>query len=494
MPEGSRRALGILVTGILIQVCYDFVFAYLSLKGSYKSGEWPDALWMAARFLVVVAAQVQYERAAYRPAGGADLSEAVRPFSLLPYLSLAAGYGLLVMVARDQWARPLGGLVLGAVGLTALVVARQVAAMRENARLLAAQAALRSEARLSSLVQHASDVVTIVDAIAVIQYQSPSSERVFGHRAATLLGTGLPALLHPDDQDHARAFIAEAARSTGVTLPVEWRLRRRDGSWRVAETIATNLLDDPNVRGIVLNTRDITERKALEEQLSHQAFHDPLTGLANRALFTDRVEHALERTRRHGSPLALLFLDLDDFKSINDSYGHETGDALLCAVAERLIGCVRPTDTAARFGGDEFTMLLDDAGADEAIRVASRVLAALAAPITARDHQLVTRASIGIVMAPDGGDRAGELLRNADLAMYRAKSDGKGRWRVFEPDMHVRVRERVELEAELRRALEREEFVVHYQPNVDLRTGHVRGFEALVRWQHPTRGLTPPAV
>jgi len=238
---------------------------------------------------------------------------------------------------------------------------------------------------------------------------------------------------------------------------------------------------------------DITLRKELERQLEHQAFHDSLTGLANRALFADRVAHAMARQERARRSMAVVFLDLDDFKTVNDSLGHAAGDQLLTAVAERLRGVVRPEDTVARFGGDEFAILLEDTNRESARRVAERVLAALRSPFDLQGKQVFARGSAGVAVAQPGSSPPEDLLRHADLAMYTAKARGKGRIEFFEPRMHLAVIRRQELRTELEHAISRGDFVLHYQPFVDLRNGRLTGLEALVRWRHPERGLIEPA-
>ena len=245
--------------------------------------------------------------------------------------------------------------------------------------------------------------------------------------------------------------------------------------------------------GRVWSFRDVTDRKQLEAELAHQAFHDALTGLANQLLFRDRVDHALARVTRRREHLAVLFVDVDNFKTINDSLGHPAGDSLLMAVAERLRGCLRTSDTAARMGGDEFALLVEDGDSrEDAIDVANRVLEALRQSFLVVGKEVVISASIGIAFNDAGSDTTDALLRNADLAMYRAKSAGKNRYRIFEAAMHSAAVERLELHADLRRAIERREFVVHYQPIIDLTSGEIAGMEALVRWQHPERGLLYP--
>ena len=244
------------------------------------------------------------------------------------------------------------------------------------------------------------------------------------------------------------------------------------------------------VGGAIGRARLYTQVRESEERLAYRAFHDPLTGLANRALLLNRLEHAKARAKRQRGKLAMLFLDLDNFKLINDSLGHSTGDRLLATVAERLRTCVRPQDTVARLGGDEFVALLEDlADAGAAVRVAERIMEELREPFEVDRHTLHTSASIGIALETASG---GDLLRAADTAMYRAKESGKGRYEVFKEAMHDRALERLRLENDLRVALERGELMVHYQPKVDLRSGKVVGVEALVRWRHPEYGLLYP--
>lgn len=237
---------------------------------------------------------------------------------------------------------------------------------------------------------------------------------------------------------------------------------------------------------------DITEHKALAEQLEHQALHDPLTGLPNRILLEDRLRLTLRRARRRGGEVAVLFVDLDNFKVVNDSLGHEAGDRLLVAVTKRLQAVVRPEDTVARLGGDEFIFLLEDAGLERASSTAERILAKLGSPIALKGRKVYATPSIGVALGGDDTERAEDLLRDADLAMYRAKHAGKARYAVFEEGMNRRALDRLELEQDLRRALERGEFETYYQPKVSLQSGRVVGFEALLRWHHPDRGLLPP--
>jgi diguanylate cyclase (GGDEF)-like protein/PAS domain S-box-containing protein len=351
----------------------------------------------------------------------------------------------------------------------------------------------KEERFLQSLVQHSSDIITIVDAHTTIRFHSPSAERVLGFTAEELIGMPLVSLLHPEDASRALELIEEVGRSHEFAAPVEWRIRHRDGHWLSVETVASHLDERAALRGVVLNTRDISERKALEAKLAHQAFHDPLTGLANRALFRDRLEHALQRSRRHQKPLAVLFLDLDDFKTINDTLGHAEGDRLLQAVAARLLECVRLADTVARLGGDEFAILLEEeTDPENVLEVARRLTTSLQLAFMVESREIIVGASIGIARgSPDS--TVDDLLREADVAMYMAKSRGKRTFQVFEPAMHRALVERLELAEDLRAALKRAELRLEYQPIIDLSDGRIHAVEALVRWEHPRRGLLPPA-
>jgi diguanylate cyclase (GGDEF)-like protein/PAS domain S-box-containing protein len=354
-------------------------------------------------------------------------------------------------------------------------------------------ALLESEERFRYMVQNSSDVITLVAADGTIRYVSPAIERVLGYSREERVGGNALDLVHPGDVARARRLFAEGRSNPGVPLSIEIRMRHKDGSWRYVEVTGTNLLEDPSAGAVVLNSRDVTERKALEEQLQHQAFHDALTGLPNRALFSDRLQHAVSRTQRRGAKLAVLFMDLDNLKLINDSLGHKAGDELLVGVAERLRTSLRAEDTAARLGGDEFAVLLEDlAHVGEATRAAERIADKLRAPFALGERETFVTASIGVAIGGGTIKLPEELLRDADMAMYRAKHSGKACYAVFEEAMSARALERLELGNDLRRALEREEFAVHYQPKLSLATGQIVGFEALVRWEHPERGHMLP--
>ncbi|MBI3649356.1 MAG: EAL domain-containing protein [Actinobacteria bacterium] len=409
--------------------------------------------------------------------------------------------GLMVAAGATPLPRPIVD------GLEAL--SSQLSLALESAVLTEELLIQQSEARFSSLVKNASDVVAVIDPDTVIRYASPSSSRVLGYEPGQLEGTKFADLVYADDKTRALSFLTAIGESEGHTGLLEFRVNHHDGTTIHAETLRTDLRHDPNVKGIVLNVRDVSERKTFEEQLEHQAFHDTVTGLANRALFRDRVTHALERQQRDPRPVSVLFMDLDDFKTINDSLGHATGDRVLREVGERLRECLRAADTAARMGGDEFAVLLEDGGDGvQAADVADRIMRSLEEPFLLEAKEVFVRASVGIAItegiAPAGTEAAEgaedfggtegaeELMRNADVAMYMAKENGKGRYQVFEAAMHDTALKRLELKADLQRALEHGEFRLHYQPVIELGTGRISGVEALIRWIHPARGLIPP--
>ncbi len=350
-----------------------------------------------------------------------------------------------------------------------------------------------SEARFRALVQNGSDVITLTTADGTIRYVSPSIESALGYRPDELVGRDGFGLLHADDFDAGHGYVARALDSTGDGLTAEFQVRHRDGSWRCFEVIVNNLLDDPAVEGLVFNSRDVTDRKRFEDQMTHQAFHDAMTGLPNRALFKDRLTHALTRANSHGGRVGVLFLDLDGFKVVNDSLGHGMGDQLLALAAERLTTNVGPDATVARFGGDEFTILLEDLGdGDAPTRVAQRIADALRAPFLLGEREVFVTSSIGIALG-SGTESADDLIRSADAALYTAKRNGRDHHELFLPSMTHQVSQRLEVETDLRRALARGELELHYQPVVDLTTEAVVGVEALIRWRHPDRGLVSPA-
>ncbi len=406
---------------------------------------------------------------------------------LVPLSIRSEARGLLVANSRDDVSQELANS-FEALGL-------QVSLAVEGASLAADLHRRQSEARFRSLVAHSSDLITVLDANGIVTYQSPSVERVLGYRVDEIEGTRFDRLLSDADRPRLEPLIAGGGAGGAEAHTFECSLTHRDGARLRFEVQHTDLLRDEHVRGIVLNSRDVSERKEFEEQLAHQAFHDPVTNLANRALFSDRVEHALMRSQRGFPDVAVVFIDLDDFKTVNDSLGHAAGDQVLQEVARRLRIAVRPTDTVARFGGDEFAVLLEGVNdSAQAADAAARILHALEIPFEIDGKQVFPRASIGICLVnrEEASPEAAELLRNADVAMYMAKRDSKGSYRVFEPAMHERVVERLELRGELQQAIDLDQLELHYQPVVRLEGHEILGVEALLRWQHPTRGVITP--
>ncbi|MGN6688568.1 MAG: putative bifunctional diguanylate cyclase/phosphodiesterase [Actinomycetales bacterium] len=380
------------------------------------------------------------------------------------------------------------------------VFARLMKDRRAAERVAGEQQALRdSEQRFRSLVQRSTDVIAVVDADSTIGQVTPAVQTVLGLPPELAVGRRWVELVHADD---VPAFVAMLGRAcVGTEEQLRVRLRHVDGRLVVADLVVVNLLAEETVQGLLVTARDVTDRAELEERLSVQALHDPLTGLANRVLFADRLAHALER-RDGTASVAVVFGDLDDFKNVNDGLGHAAGDEVLREVTRRLLVVSRTGDTVARLGGDEFALLLEDVTRAEACEVAERVRDALAVPIQLGDTEVVTGTSLGIALAARsaGGSVSGaggavtaeDLLRNADMAMYSAKGRGKGRVEVYESAMHDDAMRRLELRGELQRALRHNEFRLHYQPIVDLASGAIRGVEALLRWEHPERGMVSP--
>ncbi|HEX3823869.1 MAG TPA: EAL domain-containing protein [Mycobacteriales bacterium] len=368
---------------------------------------------------------------------------------------------------------------------------RVVRKQRALQRTLTEQtAAAEGEAKLAALVRNASDVIAVVDLESTISYVSPSSSKVLGAVPEDLIASKFTDLIHPDDIGHFVRVLTTTSPDGEQAVSV--RVRRNGLDQIHAEGEIRNLLDDPTVGGLIVTIRDVTDRRLLEEQLTHQALHDSLTGLANRRLFADRLAHALQRRGERMAPQTVLFIDLDDFKTVNDSLGHGPGDAVLAAIGSRIGGLLRAGDTVARVGGDEFAVLIEGATIAEAQEAADRLNESISQPIDLGELTVQINASIGITQAIPGEVTAQEALRNADLAMYWAKESGKATSAVYESRLHVEALERLQLRADLQHALRSDELVLHYQPEVDLATGAIVAVEALVRWQHPTRGLLPP--
>ncbi len=356
-----------------------------------------------------------------------------------------------------------------------------------------------SERRLATLLSNLPGMAyrRANDTLWTMTFVSEGAVDLTGFRADQLVSeNGIPyaELINPDDREVVHNDVQNALRDQRA-YQLTYRIMCASGEEKWVWEQGRGVLS-PEGTLIALEgfITDVTERKLFEEQLSHQAFHDRLTNLPNRALFMDRLDHALARAARRDNSVALLFMDLDHFKTINDTLGHKAGDQLLHGVGIRLQECLRPGDTAARFGGDEFTLLLEDiVGVQDAVQVAERIAEKLTAPFTLEGHELFVTTSVGIAMSGSGQERPDDLLRNADMALYEAKYKGKNRYAVFDPRMNSRTWERLELETDLRRALDSNEFSLAYQPVLELETGIVSEVEALLRWDHPKRGVLQPA-
>lgn len=436
------------------------------------------------------------------PASGSGGNDHVARRVVWIYLSLsaavfAADFLLLHGGARHVllYAYGVSWVVVILCGLRALDRAYRTTRLAlEDAEATEARQRARSERKFRSLVQHSSDVVTLVEADGLIQYESPAVEALLGFDPEALVGTSLLDLVHPDDvRAVTDRFQRVLSGGNGSSARLDARVRHADGQWRDIESVVTNLVDDHDVGAVVVNSRDVTARRALERELNRQAFHDVLTGLANRALFVDRVDHALDLGNRDGADVAIVFLDLDDFKLVNDTLGHPAGDKLLVAVADRLRTATRPGDTVARFGGDEFAVLLETRDMSAAEALADRLANALDAPFDIAGQHVSVSASLGIALGRPGQHQADDLLRDADLAMYMAKRNGKRRFELFEPGMYERAVRRMEVTADLRQSIESGDLEVFFQPIMRIHDGRVMGVEALVRWFHPERGVVPPA-
>ena len=397
-------------------------------------------------------------------------------------------------------------------GLAALVLLFDFYAIYQHMQLHRIRRQLAERDQLFQLIsENAADMIALVDGDGRRLYNSPAYLKVLGYSPEDLNATSSIEQIHPDDRPRVLKA-AEKARLSGQGERMEYRVRHKDGSWRTLESTASPIR---NAKGqtdkLVIVNRDITERKRAEEMLAHNAFHDGLTNLPNRALFLDRLQQALTLSKRHPNyKFAVLLIDVDEFKIINDSLGHAAGDDLLIQIGQRLKESVRRADTVsrprtsdvpdrpanddtlARLGGDEFTILLDDIRDPvEAVRVAERVQAELAIPFVVNQQEIVISASIGIAASSSPHTHAEDLLRDADIAMYRAKRAGKARCEVSDTAMHENAVKRLQLETDLRKALDLGEFRVYYQPIVSLQTGKITGFEALTRWQRP-EGIVPP--
>jgi diguanylate cyclase (GGDEF)-like protein/PAS domain S-box-containing protein len=430
-----------------------------------------QALYMTGTVVVMVTAAAVWD---------------TRTVLLLGVLSVA-GYGVLLL--GQSGVSPVTAAVL--LAMQGCVVGLTTINAQSRARLDGRRRT--AEHRTEALLEASSDAVLAISADGTLDYVSPSVHQLLGYQADELHGHMLRGILHPDSLPAIREWMTELFQApSGRTLRTETRLLGADGRWVYVDVIGRNRTRDPDLRAAVISLRDIGGRRALEEKLSRQAFTDSLTGMPNRALFRKRLAEAVAGSG--GRPVTVLLLDLDDFKLVNDNLGHNAGDELLATIAERLRGQVRPVDTLARLGGDEFAVLLDDVEPQDATALAERLLVTVRQPMRLASRDISCSLSIGIAtsVGADGEIPAEQLLGNADLAMYAAKRSGRNAYAVFEPNMITSVLQEAQQRADLEHGLEFDEFVVLYQPVVDMDSRHLSGVEALVRWQHPQQGLLGP--
>ncbi|WP_407675929.1 putative bifunctional diguanylate cyclase/phosphodiesterase [Peterkaempfera bronchialis] len=492
--DGNRTAVNTAILALAVTVISDALWTSPTLRNGYHSGEFLDAGWFAGSVLLAWAPWVpgrSRRRSGPLPdhPSMAGRRRAVSWFSALtPYL--AAGVCTAALLYNTLGSRSMDRVVLvTACTVVLALIVRQGITLLDNISL--AQELAQKEAHFRSLVQGSSDVIMIAGPDGVLSYVSPAALGVYGRDPAGLVGGRLLDLVHPDDSGHVlwevRRFLAKGP-GTEPSARVECRIRSGGGEWLHVESTINRYRD-----GLILNSRDVTERVRLQAQLQHNAFHDPLTDLPNRALFTDRVRAALSGVRGEGRTVALLFLDLDGFKAVNDTAGHAIGDELLVRAARRLQEAVRAEDTVARLGGDEFAALVAGRLDEDHVRdIAERLRTVLSQPYRLGGSELTVAASIGIAFAEPGAAPA-ELMRNADLAMYRAKSTGKDRVAVYSPELRADLARRTGLEQRLRGAVRDGRLTLLHQPVVDLVSGEVAAVEAQARWRSAQGLLLTPA-
>jgi len=479
----------LLVAGIGCWLSYDLTRSISELREQFGPGGWVAALAIPGPLLLGAAALDPTMAMSNR----ADDESPILGLGRVVWLSVAALTPLTVLVTLSITGLGTDTTRTIAAICSVLVV---VLALTRMWRLVATVRSLterRGQDRLAAMVEHSSDVVILTDASGAIRYASPGLTSTLGHRSSDWTGRSMIDLIASDDRAAAATEVARVASlGQGGMVKFEASLVRVDGQRRRMEATIANLLGGDAVDGIVATFRDVTEQRNLERQLSHRAFHDELTGLANRALFLDRVGHALRVARPETDPVVVLFVDLDDFKSVNDALGHGVGDQMLRAIADRIRLVSGSGDTPARLGGDEFALLLEDrGGVDRALDVAESLLELLREPVALAGYDLAVLASVGVAVSTPGMTTA-TLLRDADIAMYEAKRAGKSQIKIFDPEMRLTATRHLEFRGDLGHAIERDQLRLVFQPMVDLATKQVVGAESLLRWRHPTRGDVAP--
>jgi diguanylate cyclase (GGDEF)-like protein/PAS domain S-box-containing protein len=489
--DWARRASVFVLVGFATMFLADIIWSLAKLRGIYLPGQVQDVLYLTHNVPIAAAGYAQARAIGAPSRTASDSSNTLT--GALPHAALFAAFVVLVYSSRGNVLGPTSVMTLVMFALMLLLMIRQTVALRSDALVREQNAARLVEERYASLIANASDAIMIVDPAGVFRFVSPASTRLLGLSPGQMTGQALTDVCSEEIGRRLQWLLSQLAAAPGAAVgPVEVSFER-DGKRCVFECVGNNLLEDPAVQGYALNLRDISERKGLEEQLRHLAFHDPLTRLANRSLFRDRVQHALAMAERTARSIVVMFLDLDRFKNINDTLGHDAGDRLLQSAAQRLVGATRASDTVARLGGDEFAVLVEGcSGADEVESLADELIETLSVPFLIHGKEVRVGASIGIAWCGHEAE-AETLLSNADVAMYHAKASGKNRHVTFRPQMQDALRERLRLETDIERALANEEFFIEYQPIVDLGNRSLLGVEALVRWRHPEAGILMPA-
>ncbi|MFV8829043.1 EAL domain-containing protein [Alkalihalobacterium sp. APHAB7] len=352
---------------------------------------------------------------------------------------------------------------------------------------------IQSEERFQHLIQYSSDVIGIIDANGVVLYESPACEQMLGYEAKDLVGTCAFTYIHPDDLELAKNTFAQILTKPETASKVEIRIQRADGRWIDTELIASNYLDNPYIKGVVVNYRDITEHKKNQREIEYLAYHDQLTGMYNRGYFEKRLKEQVEIANQMKQEFSVFIIDLDGFKFINDTLGHHIGDCLLNEVAERILTSIQDVEVLARLGGDEFGLLQPSAeGEQDVTNLAKKVIQIFKEPFYINDYELYMTCSIGVSTYPNGGTNIHKLMKNADAAMYQAKDQGKNQYEVYTPSMTNNTYRIFTLKNHLRKAIEYNEFLLHFQPRINSQTEEIVGVEALLRWYHPTFGNVPP--